>query len=44
MLPSKDCLEHTPSVVNELARYTRRIAISNARIFAVKVTGSGLPK
>lgn len=32
---SKDCLEHTPSVVNYLARYTRRIAISNARILAV---------
>ena len=31
----KDCLEHTPSVVDYLARYTRRIAISNARILAV---------
>lgn len=32
---SKDCLEHTPAVVRYLARYTRRIAISNARILAV---------
>ncbi|WP_440998218.1 IS91 family transposase [Arhodomonas sp. SL1] len=32
---SKDCLEHTASVVDYLARYTRRIAISNARILAV---------
>jgi hypothetical protein len=32
---SKDCLEHTDTVVRYLARYTRRIAISNARILAV---------
>lgn len=32
---SKDCLEHTRTVVRYLARYTRRIAISNARILAV---------
>ncbi|MBB3141485.1 IS91 family transposase [Halomonas organivorans] len=32
---SKDCLEHTETVVRYLARYTRRIAISNARILAV---------
>ena len=28
---SKHCLQHTSSVVDYLARYTRRIAISNAR-------------
>ncbi len=32
---SKDCLEHTQAVVRYLARYTRQIAISNARILAV---------
>ncbi len=32
---SKDCLEHTDTVVRYLARYTRWIAISNARILAV---------
>ncbi|MBB3231945.1 hypothetical protein FHR97_002808 [Halomonas stenophila] len=32
---SKDCLEHTDTVVRYLARYTRRIAISNACILAV---------
>ncbi|HCA02918.1 IS91 family transposase [Vreelandella alkaliphila] len=32
---SKDCLEHTPAVVRYLARYTRQIAISNARILTV---------
>ena len=32
---SKDCLEHTQAVVRYLARYTRPIAISNARILAV---------
>ncbi|SDI63967.1 Putative transposase [Vreelandella titanicae] len=32
---SKDCLEHTHTVVRYLARYTRQIAISNARILAV---------
>ncbi|MBS9405634.1 transposase [Halomonas sp. TRM85114] len=32
---SKDCLEHTDTVVCYLARYTRQIAISNARILAV---------
>nr|WP_204758426.1 transposase [Halomonas urmiana] len=31
----KDCLEHTDTVVRYLARYTRQIAISNARILAV---------
>ena len=29
---TRDCLEHTPSVVDYLARYTRRIAITNARL------------
>ncbi|MDZ7749925.1 MAG: transposase [Halofilum sp. (in: g-proteobacteria)] len=32
---TRDCLEHTPTVVDYLARYTRRIAITNARILAV---------
>lgn len=32
---SKNCLDHTASVVNYLARYTHRIAISNARIVQV---------
>lgn len=32
---SKDCLEHTHAVVRYLARYTRQIAISNARILAM---------
>lgn len=32
---SKDCLKHTQTVVRYLARYTRRIAISNARILDV---------
>lgn len=32
---TKDCLEHTATVVHYLARYTRQIAISNARILAV---------
>ncbi|PMR72533.1 hypothetical protein C1H69_21330 [Billgrantia endophytica] len=32
---SKDCLEHTQAVVRYLARYTRQIIISNARILAV---------
>ncbi|WP_416138828.1 IS91 family transposase [Halomonas sp. HK25] len=32
---SKDCLDHTETVVRYLARYTRRIAISNARLLAV---------
>lgn len=29
---SKHCLQHTSSVIDYLARYTRRIAISNARV------------
>ena len=29
---SKHCLQHTSSVIDYLARYTRRIAISNARL------------
>ncbi len=32
---TRDCLEHTNTVVDYLARYTRRIAITNARILAV---------
>ncbi|MFO8233210.1 MAG: IS91 family transposase [Longimonas sp.] len=32
---TKNCLQHTATVVDYLARYTRRIAISNARIEAV---------
>lgn len=32
---TRDCLEHTGTVVDYLARYTRRIAITNARILAV---------
>ncbi len=32
---SRDCLDHTATVVDYLARYTRRIAISNARILAI---------
>lgn len=32
---ARDCLEHTGTVVDYLARYTRRIAITNARILAV---------
>lgn len=32
---TKDCLDHTATVVDYLARYTRRIAITNARILAV---------
>ena len=32
---SKHCLDHTASVVGYLARYTHRIAISNARILQV---------
>ena len=29
---AKDCLDHCATVVDYLARYTHRIAISNARI------------
>ena len=32
---TKDCLAHTDTVIDYLARYTRRIAITNARILAV---------
>jgi hypothetical protein len=32
---TKDCLEHTGTVVEYLARYTHRIAITNARLLAV---------
>lgn len=32
---SKPCLQHTGSVIDYLARYTRRIAISNARVLRV---------
>lgn len=32
---TKDCLNHTGTVVDYLARYTHRIAITNARILAV---------
>ena len=32
---TKNCLHHTDSVVDYLARYTHRIAITNARILAV---------
>ncbi|AGA33356.1 transposase, IS91 family, putative [Thioalkalivibrio nitratireducens DSM 14787] len=32
---AKDCLDHTPTVVDYLARYTHRIAISNARILDI---------
>ncbi|MFZ2207093.1 MAG: IS91 family transposase [Porticoccaceae bacterium] len=32
---TKDCLDHTGTVVDYLARYTHRIAITNARILAV---------
>ena len=36
---SKHCLQHTSSVVDYLARYTRRIAISNARLRQVDEQG-----
>lgn len=32
---TKDCLEHTDTVVEYLARYTHRIAITNSRLLAV---------
>jgi hypothetical protein len=32
---TKDCLDHTDAVVRYLARYTHRIAISNARLVAL---------
>lgn len=32
---SKPCLQHTATVIDYLARYTRRIAISNARVVQV---------
>ena len=32
---TKDCLEHTGNVIEYLARYTHRIAITNARILSV---------
>ena len=36
---TKDCLEHTGNVVEYLARYTHRIAITNARILSVDECG-----
>jgi len=36
---TKDCLNHTGTVVDYLARYTHRIAISNARILGVDDEG-----
>lgn len=36
---SKHCLQHTSSVIDYLARYTRRIAISNARLRQVDEHG-----
>lgn len=33
---TRNCLDHTATVVDYLARYTRRIAITNARILAVE--------
>lgn len=36
---SKACVEHTPRVIDYLARYTRRIAISNARIRQIDACG-----
>tara|TARA_R110002124_G_scaffold272574_1_gene441772 strand:+ start:1183 stop:2322 length:1140 start_codon:yes stop_codon:yes gene_type:complete len=35
---SKHCLQHTSSVIDYLARYTRRIAISNARVQKIDET------
>jgi hypothetical protein len=32
---TKRCLDHTPTVVGYLARYSHRIAITNARVLAV---------
>lgn len=32
---TKDCLDHTGTVIDYLARYTHRIAITNARLLAV---------
>jgi len=39
---AKHCLSHTDSVVDYLARYTHRIAITNARILAVDEEGVAL--
>lgn len=39
---SKPCLSHTPAVVDYLARYTHRIAVTNARILAVDDDGVDL--
>jgi len=36
---SKHCLQHTSSVIDYLARYTRRIAISDARLRKVEEQG-----
>jgi len=33
---AKPCLEHTESVITYLARYTRRITLSNARILGLE--------
>lgn len=39
---AKPCLNHTDSVVDYLARYTHRIAITNARILSVNQSGVSL--
>lgn len=39
---AKPCLSHTPAVVDYLARYTHRIALTNARILAVDDEGVDL--
>jgi hypothetical protein len=36
---AKHCLNHTPNVVDYLARYTHRIALTNARILKVDESG-----
>jgi hypothetical protein len=39
---TKHCLNHTASVIDYLARYTHRIAITNARIESVDECGVAL--
>jgi len=39
---AKHCLNHTDSVIDYLARYTHRIAITNARILSVDQSGVAL--
>jgi hypothetical protein len=39
---AKPCLNHTDSVIDYLARYTHRIAITNARILSVNENGVAL--